>query len=353
MRYRQQQREWIGFVVIVGLVLCSSVVRAEEETDLTQGYWEGDWTLDEGGGGKQTAKVIALGNEEYLGSFTAYDGSDQQNETFHFNIRGTTEKDQVTFATTIPLGEKLGTFEWKAAIKDGKFTGRYTNNKNYTGGFTLKRVEKKLNALGVKPLPGAIVLFDGRNFDHWRRIDGGDVSWKIVDGAMRIMPASKDGKPVTAHLTCRDTFKSAQIHLEYRLPLLPEARDQERGQSGLYLQGLYELQILDSFGKPTSEEGAGAILRQHKPSENVSLPPREWQVFDITYIAPRLDTDGKIKEPGEIIVVHNDVQILDRVKVREATEGAPLKSIRDATGLVLQDAGQPVEFRNIWVVPLD
>ncbi len=346
---------WRCFIVLCLMLAMNRSLLAEEERDLIQGNWVGDWTLDSGEGGKQAAKVVALSNGDYLGSFTAYDGSEQQNETFKFNIRGTSETDgKVVFGTTIMLGPKLGTFEWKAAIKDGKFTGRYTNDKNYTGGFTLKRVEKAVQALGMKPLPGAVVLFDGTNFDRWQRLDGKKIEWEIEDGVMRIPAKTRiKGETVTSHLVSKQNFKSAQVHLEYRTPFLPEARDQERGQSGVLLNGCYEVQILDSFGVEASDEVAGAIFHRKAPTENVSLPPREWQALDITYQGPKFDENGKIKTPGEITVVHNDVMVLDRIRMVERTDGSIRKPSPEPSGLFLQDAGHSVEFRNIWLVVLE
>jgi hypothetical protein len=334
----------------------SSASSFAEEADLIQGNWTGDWNLDkDAGGGKQTAKVVALGNGDYLGSFTAYDGSEQQNETFKFNIRGTADLDgNVHFETTIQLGGRLGTFEWKAVIKGGKFTGRYTNNKNYTGGFTLKREEKKVESLGMKPLPAAVVLFDGKTFNHWRRLDDEKIAWEIVDDAMRINPSTKlKGEIIKSHLVSKQTFKSAQIHLEYRTPFMPGTRDQDRGQSGLFLNGCYEIQILDSFGVDASDEVAGAIFKRKAPTQNVSLPPREWQALDITYQGPKFGEDGKIKMAGEITVIHNDVMVLDRIRVQEPTDGAIRKPSTEPSGLILQDAGHSVEFRNIWLVVLE
>lgn len=351
-----RQNLFIFFVICLSAIGSTQRTVCASDRDLIQGNWTGDWTLDkDAGGGKQTAKVVALGQGDYLGSFTAYDGSEQQNETFKFNIRGTSDTEgNVHFETTIPLGDRLGTFEWKAVIKDGKFTGRYTNNKNYTGGFTLKREEKNVDSLGMKPLPGAVVLFDGKSFDQWRRLDGQPILWEIVDGAMRINPSVKlKGEVVTSHLVSKTTFKSAQIHLEYRTPFLPDARDQTRGQSGLFLNGCYEIQILDSFGVEASDEVAGAIFKRKAPSQNVSLPPLEWQSLDITYQGPKFSDDGKIKTPGEITMLHNDVMVLESVRLQERTEGAHRKPSAEPFGLMLEDAGHSVEFRNIWLVDLE
>lgn len=336
---------------------------AAEPVDAVQGNWVGDWKLDDGGGGKQTAQIVALGNGEYQGAFTAYDGSEQQNETFRFVISGTAAaNDKVEFATTINLGEKLGTFDWKAQAHAGKLVGRYTNKKNYTGGFTLKRTELSNEAVGTKPLPGAIVLFDGSNLDRWSAPRNRPTRWKSADGVVRVDSEMVDGKPVLTNLVSREHFRDAQIHLEYRTPYLPAARGLERGNSGLFVQGRYEIQILDSFGQPrvrnsfgelADDDSAGAIFKHTAPRENATFPPGEWQAFDITFESAKLDAAGKLKEPAYLTVRHNGALIHDRVKVSKPTPGAPLQDLTEPGGLILENGGQPVEFRNIWLVRLD
>jgi hypothetical protein len=310
-------RSWQFILTIVaglsgGLTGLPVALRAEESPDRIQGNWVGEWRLDDGGGGKQTARIIGLGNGEYQGSFTAYDGSEQQNETFRFVISGTAAaNDQVDFATTINLGEKLGTFEWTATAQDGKMEGRYTNKRNYIGGFTLKRVELKPESVGAEPLPGAIVLFDGKSLEGWTGPDGRPTAWKVVDKAIRVERTKVDGKETPAHLISREHFRDAQIHLEFRTPYLPAARGLERANSGVFLQGKYEIQIVDSFGQArvrnnfgdlSDDDSAGAIFMRTAPTENVALPPGEWQTLDITFEQAKLGKDGKVAEPALITV---------------------------------------------------
>jgi hypothetical protein len=351
-----------GLAAVI-ICLAAALTPAAEPVDEIQGNWVGEWTLDGGSGGKQTAKIVGLGKGEYQAAFTAYDGSEQQNETFRFVISGTAgQNDKVDFSTSINLGEKLGTFEWTAEAQKGKLTGRYTNKKQYTGGFTLKRVELRPEAVGAKPLPGAIVLFDGKDLERWSSPDGSPSPWKVADGAVRVARRSVAGKEVAANLVCREPFKDAEIHLEYRVPYLPETRGIERGNSGVFLQGRYEIQIVDSFGQPrevnnfgqlADDDSAGAIFKEVAPRENATLPPGQWQALDITFEAAKLDADGKVKQPALMTVRHNGVLIHDREKVSRPTQGAPVRDLKTASGLVLEDGGQPVEFRNIWMVKLD
>lgn len=349
------------FALILG-VLASRCLAGETTTDRVQGNWVGEWTLDGGGGGKQTAQVVALGKGEYQAAFTAYDGSEMQSETFRFLIAGSLIDGKGIFSTQINLGEKLGTFDWKAEIEKDKLLGSFTNKKNYTGVLKLKRAELKPESVGAKPLDGAEVLFDGKNFDRWGHADGKPVAWKLVDGALRVARAEDDDK-TPRHLILKDSIGAMQLHLEYRTPYLPEARGQERGNSGVFLQGRYEIQIIDSFGQPrernnfgelSDDDSAGAIFKYAAPTENVTLPPGEWQSLDVTFIPATLDGEGKAEKSAEITVVHNGRQIHERQKVHKPTEGAPIRDLTSKSpGLILEDGGHSVEFRNIWVVRLD
>jgi hypothetical protein len=329
--------------------------------DRIQGNWLGEWTLAAGGGGKQTAQIVALGKGQYQAAFTAYDGSDGQSETFRFQISGSLIDKKGVFSTQIDLGEKLGVFDWSADVENDSLLGKFSNKKNYTGLLKLKRVEIKPEGLGAKPLPGAVVLFDGTNLDQWRQPDGAP-AWEVRDGAIRCVPReAADGK-IGRHLATKEPIGSAQIHLEFRTPYLPEAREQERGNSGVFLQGRYEIQIVDSFGQPrkrnnfgdlSDDDSAGAIYKHSAPTENKTLPPGEWQTFDITFLPAKAGADGTAEQPAQITVVHNGTTIHDGAKIRKSTSGAPLKDLATPGGLVLEDGGQGVEFRNVWMVPLN
>ncbi|MCC7418838.1 MAG: DUF1080 domain-containing protein [Planctomycetaceae bacterium] len=340
-----------------------TAVFAEDVPDRVQGNWVGEWKLDNGGGGgKQTAQVVALGKGEYQAAFTAYDGSEMQSETFRFLISGSLVDGKGQFSTQINLGDKLGTFDWKAEIAKDMLLGTFTNRKNYIGTLTLKRADLKPDGVGAKPLDGAEVLFDGKNLDRWTTADGKPTAWKLMDGALQVARASDDEK-TARHLVLRESLGSMQLHLEYRTPYLPEARGQERGNSGVFLQGRYEIQIVDSFGQPrernnfgdlSDDDSAGAIFKYAPPTENVTLPPGEWQSLDITFIPAVPDAKGKAEKSAEISVVHNGKPIHERQKVHKPTDGAPVRDLTSKSpGLILEDGGQAVEFRNIWVVRLD
>ncbi len=135
-------------------------------------------------------------------------------------------------------------------------------------------------------------------------------------------------------------------------PFMPEARGQGRGNSGCYLRYRYEVQILDSFGLPPRDNEAGGIYQKAIPTENASLPPGQWQTYDITFKAPRFAADGSKTADAEITVLHNGIKIHDQVKLDGPTPGGLDMNPKSPGGILLQDHGNPVKFRNIWVLPI-
>jgi hypothetical protein len=194
------------------------------------------------------------------------------------------------------------------------------------------------------PPSDAIILFDGKDLTQWRGQQG-DARWRLEDGAMVV-----NG---TGNLFTRQEFGDCQLHLEWATPAQVEGDSQGRGNSGVYLQGRYEIQILDSHQNPTSPDGqAGAFYGHNPPLVNASRPPGEWQVYDIIFRAPKQAPDGSVT-PGSFTVLHNGVLIQDHIPIPgEPTAAAPFRGIVEKGPLMLQDHGNPVRFRNIWVRPL-
>lgn len=338
---------WIAVVAIMAAFSGSAL--AKDTIDRTMGNWEGEWKNNDGEGGKLTAKIAALGNDSYKGVFTAHFG---KVESYRVEMKGKREGSEVHFGGKVDLGsEKGGVFEWTGNAADGKFAGQYKGPKD-VGSFAMTRVEKQSPTLGAKPPEGAVVLFDGTNFDHWTALGGGPVPWKLADGAMEVQGATKGGKATHANIVSKEKFKDMQLHLEFRTPFMPQARGQARGNSGVYLQGLYKVQVLDSFGQPPRDNEAGGIYKVATPKENGSLPPGEWQTYDITFRAARVDQDGKMTEPAVIHVVYNGVVVHDHVKAAEVTPGGVAGKLAEPGPLLLQDHGNPVQYRNIWVLPV-
>lgn len=187
----------------------------------------------------------------------------------------------------------------------------------------------------------AIVLFDGTNLDAW---EGGD--WAVADGAMTVEPG-------TGNIRTKRGFGDMQLHIEFRSPEAVDGDGQGRGNSGIFLQGQYEIQVLDSYDNTTYPNGqAGSLYKQHIPLVNASLPPGQWQSYEIIYEAPIFKEDGRIAKPAYVTIMHNGVLIQDHVEIEGTTEyiGLPnYESHSEDLPIVLQDHGNLVSFRNIWV----
>jgi len=193
------------------------------------------------------------------------------------------------------------------------------------------------------PPPGAVVLFDGKDTSAWIHDGGKPCSWPVVEGTLVV------GK---GNLMTRENYRDFQLHVEFNVPPPPEgAKDQARGNSGVYIQRRYEVQILDSFGvEPPAFNGCGSLYRQRAPDRNMSKKPGEWQTYDITFRAARFDASGKKTENARITVVWNGVKVHDDVELKDKT-GAGRPEGPEPGPILLQDHGAPVRFRNIWIVP--
>ncbi len=353
----------VRLMVWIGLGLCGCPCAwSAEPVDKIQGNWIGVWEGQGGMGGKNVAQIYGLGNGEYQAIFTAYDSGEQDKGEFTFGIRGSSENEEkVVFEQNIDLGF-LGMFRFHAEVENGKLTGKYSNGKEYEGTMELKKVALTSEAVGMKPLPGAVVLFDGQNLDRWTVLRDQPNEWRIVDGAL-VAPTGEAPLPEKAgHLASHDSFRQAQIHVEFRVPYLPERRGKERGKGGVFLAGRYELQIVDSFGFPrikdaqgyyVDQDALGAVFGQQAPAQQPAFPPGEWQAFDITFHDATTDEQGAVAKPAEVTVRLNGELIHERVELVKSTLHAPIQAAGDAAGLVLEQTGQPVEYRNIWFVPLE
>ncbi len=191
----------------------------------------------------------------------------------------------------------------------------------------------------------AIVLFDGLDLSQWERVRGGDARWIVQDGVVTVVPQSGD-------IRTRRSFGDVQLHIEWRTPLKIEGEGQGRGNSGVYLQELYEVQVLDSFNNITYSNGqAGSIYKQHIPLVNASRGPGEWQTYDIIYEAPVFADDGDVVRPAIMTVLHNGVLIINRKELTGPTAdiGHTDYSPHGDRPVMLQDHGDPVSYRNIWI----
>lgn len=197
----------------------------------------------------------------------------------------------------------------------------------------------------------AVVLFDGKNLSQWQAAEGGAAKWKIVDGAMVVVPKTGDIKT-------KESFCDVQLHIEWRTPtqITDDAgkllEGQGRSNSGVFFQERYEVQMLDSYNNKTYPNGqAASVYKQSIPLVNASRGPGEWQSYDIIFTAPKFDAAQKLTSPGYLTVLHNGVLVQNHFEIQGATEwiGKPVYKAHGCAPLRLQDHGNPMNFRNIWV----
>jgi hypothetical protein len=285
-----------------------------------QGEYTGELPTNEGAK-KWGVQVIALGDGRFRA--VAYpgglpgDGYNKQDEKH--TVEGEQSGDLVIFK-----GEK-----GSATIKDGVLT--ITNADGNVIG-ELKKVARKSPTEGKKPPEGAVVLFDGTTAEHF------------VNGKMT------DDELLMQGVTSKQKFQDFSLHLEFRLPFMPYARGQGRANSGCYLQGRYEVQILDSFGLEGKNNECGGIYETRDPDVNMCFPPLSWQTYDIDYTAARYDGMGNKVSNARVTVRHNGVVVHDNVELPVATRANPVKEGAESGPIYLQDHGNPLRFRNIWVV---
>ena len=213
------------------------------------------------------------------------------------------------------------------------------------GDLKLNKPEDKVDVKSTPPPKDAIVLFDGKSLDNWTKTDGKTAAhWKLVDGGA--MEVVKGGNIIT-----KEKFDgSFKLHVEFRVPYMPEAKGQARGNSGVYVQGRYEVQVLDSYALDSKDDDCGAIYKVSKPKVNACKAPTVWQSYDIEFTAPKYDGDKKV-EPAVMTVYQNGVLIQDQVKINVDNTTAGLGGKPSTPGpIMLQDHGNPVQFRNIWIV---
>jgi hypothetical protein len=306
---------WFWTMLIAGAV-AGSVSTAQEKKppvkktpDLTTTFAasdpdfkiQGEYEGEVAGKGKYGAQVVAKGNGKFEVYFLAgglpgagWDGK------FRVAVNAATKANAVSFATQ----------SWTGTIAEGTISGET---------FKLKRVERKSPTLGAKPPDGAVILFDGTSADQW---SGG----QIVDGNL-----------LYRGTTSKKGFAVGKLHLEFRTSYQPKAGGQGRGNSGVYILGK-EIQVLDSFGLDGKDNECGGFYGFAKPAVNMCFPPLAWQTYDVE-IKP--DDKGDLRAT----VLHNAVRVHKDFPI--AKKGAKPATIN------LQDHGNPVVYRNIWIVPAE
>lgn len=208
-------------------------------------------------------------------------------------------------------------------------------------------VPKKVNpGTGPGSAPSdAIVLFDGKDLSKWSSLQNGDAKWDVKDGILTVTKGQGDIKT-------KQTFSDVQLHIEWRTPLPAVGTSQERGNSGIFFQERYELQVLDSYDNPTYTNGqAGSMYKQAIPLVDVCRKPGEWQTYDVIYMAPRFNESGRVVTPGIITVLQNGVLVQNAFHIWGPTyyKGSPQYDAHGKGSLKLQDHGNAVSYRNIWI----
>lgn len=191
----------------------------------------------------------------------------------------------------------------------------------------------------------AIILFGGKDLNEWTNLKGEPTKWEVKDGAFTVTPSTGDIKT-------KRTFGDFQLHIEWRAPSVIKGEGQGRGNSGIFLQERYELQVLDSYESQTYSNGqAGSIYKQTMPLANANRKPGEWQVYDIVYTAPRFSENGRVLIPAYITVFLNGIIVQNHTQILGPTEykGLPVYVSHGKASLKLQDHGDLVSYRNIWV----
>ena len=196
------------------------------------------------------------------------------------------------------------------------------------------------------PPDTAVVLFDGKDLSNWTNLDGGAPAWEVADGVMTVTAGGGD-------IVSREQFADFLLHLEFMTPDMPDATGQAKGNSGVFLQGRYEIQVLDSYGIDVPGMGdCGAIYNQFASLVNACKPPLEWQTYDAIFRAARVGESGEVEENARVTVLQNGIVIQNNVQMLGATGGATDEDASAPGPLRLQDHGNPVRYRNIWIAPL-
>lgn len=317
----------MNLVLLASAMISLNVSNAQERSTLDpkkadadfaiQGEYVGDINND-GAMVKLGIQLIALGGSRFqgVGYFGGLPGD------------GWNGLDPVRSEGPLNNGILELTAEAEVSVKDDTIT-----IKDKTGGLIgeCKKVHRKSPTLGEKPPAGAVVLFDGKSADQF---EGGKL----------------DGDLLIQGVTSTQKFQNFSLHVEFMLSYMPNERGQGRANSGCYAQGRYEVQILDSFGLAGENNECGGIYSVKKPDVNMCFPPLAWQTYDIDFTAAKFDASGKKTQDAKMTVKHNGVLIHDNVSVPKATTAAPVAEGPEPGPIYLQDHGNPVRFRNIWVV---
>ncbi len=304
----------------------TTVKEAKKDPDfLIQGEYAGELKTDDGESFKVGFQCIALGNGKFRG--VGYEGG-LPGDGYTRDLEKVQGEGQLKDGV---VAIKLD--EHHVKIKNGVVTVFTVDGDKQVG--QLKKVERKSKTLGAKPPKGAVVLFDGteetfkKNWQKGARIKDG-----LLQAGCKSIPAFQDFK----------------LHIEFQLPYKPHARGQGRGNSGIYYQARFETQMLDSFGLEGKHNECGGIYSIKDPDVNACFPPLSWQTYDVDFTAAKFDANGKKTKNARITVRLNGIIVHKDVELPKSTTASPMKEGPQPGPIYLQNHGNPVVYRNIWVV---
>ena len=200
-----------------------------------------------------------------------------------------------------------------------------------------------MNTIQATPPENAVILFDGKDLNNWTKMNSEPAGWQVEDGVMQVIPRTGD-------IMTKEQFTDFFLHIEFRCPDMPEATGQAKGNSGVFLQGRYEIQVLDSYGIDIPGKGdCGAIYNEHAPLVNACNHAMEWQTYDVIFRAPRITDDGEVAELARVTVLQNGMVIQNNAELQLRSEIAEAGT---PGTLRLQDHGNLVAYRNIWAIHL-
>jgi hypothetical protein len=333
-------------VFLISLGSCSAF-SAVESIPPFMGDWQGGWVNAPAKDGNAksnpalVARVIGLGGDRY--EIQIMEEFDKRAD-YKVKTESTWQNGKLSF-------EDHG---FKGEITNSSFTGEKDSG-NLVTPFELKRVHKTSPTAGMEAPRGAIVLFDGKDMNAWQHNNGEQVTWTVKNGIVEILPKN-DNDDKGGSIITRQEFGDVKVHLEFNLPYEPEGREQHRSNSGFFVPGGYEIQILDSYGLGGMWNECGALYKQSPPQVNMCWAPGVWQTFDIEFKRMRMDAEGNKVDDAVISVWHNGKLVQNKLALKGTTSNTQDGRMKAESGtmgsLSLQDHGHLIQFRNIWVVEL-
>ncbi|MCK5862092.1 MAG: DUF1080 domain-containing protein [Candidatus Hydrogenedentes bacterium] len=330
------------FPVLAVLMMMTSITIAAEDDDMIMGNYHGAFTNTNGANRYIRAQVIA--QSKTVHRIVVFIGENEASAT-RLAFPGKVVEGVALFKKAITLPALGGKFNFEAHIENETMTGTlHPQEKRRSKGepFELKRVFIEPPTRGMVPAEEAVVIFDGTNISNWERYP---LHW-CLNGENAMKVCGCNFKTI-------DEYGSGLYHIEFQTPFMPTERGQGRGNSGVYLLGRYEVQVLDTFGVEPADNFCGGIYSFATPIADAILPPLQWQTYDITFTAPTFDDAGAKVSNAHIHVLHNGILIHDNVELDSGTPGGVSDQEATKGPLLLQDHGNQVQYRNIWFKPAE